>query len=62
MTELDKYLRLEKGMTLKEAMLADNAGELIDEVSLQGALDGTLKSVFAKDYPQQIRHLNFLEH
>ena len=50
MTELDKYLRLEKGMTLKEAMLADNAGELIDEVALQGALDGTLKSVFAKDY------------
>ena len=50
MTELDKYLRLEKGISLKEAMLADNAGELIDEVSLQGALDGTLKSVFAKDY------------
>ena len=38
MTELDKYLRLEKGISLKEAMaLADNAIDLIDEVSLQGA-------------------------
>ena len=46
MTELDKYLRLEKDVTLKEALLADG----IDEVALQGALDGTLKSVFAKDY------------
>ena len=48
MTELDKYLRLEKDITLKEALLMD--GDVIDEVALQGALDGTLKSVFAKDY------------
>ena len=48
MTELDKYLRLEKGTTLKQAMLMDE--NIIDEVALQGALDGTLKSVFAKDY------------
>ena len=48
MTELDKYLRLDKGTTLKEALLMDE--DIIDEVVLQGALDGTLKSVFAKDY------------
>lgn len=48
MTELDKYLRIEKDITLKEALLSDT--NVIDEVSLQGALDGTLKSVFAKDY------------
>jgi len=48
MTELDKYLRLQKGTTLKQAMLMDE--NVIDEVALQGALDGTLKSVFAKDY------------
>lgn len=47
MNELDKYLRLDKGVTLKEALLQE---DLIDETSLQGALDGTLKSVFAKDY------------
>jgi hypothetical protein len=48
MTEMDKYLRLEKNMTLKEAMLADDV--VIDEKVVQAALDGTLKSVFAKDY------------
>ncbi len=48
MTELDKYLRLDKGITLKEALLMDE--NVIDEVVLGGALDGTLKSVFAKDY------------
>lgn len=47
MTELDKYLRIEKGKTLKEALL--DGDEINDEV-LQAALDGTLKSVFAKDY------------
>ena len=56
MTELDKYLRLEKDVTLKEALLADE--NIIDEVALQGALDGTLKSVFAKDYTTQ-KHQNF---
>ena len=48
MSELDKYLRIEKNVTLKEALMSD--ADLIDERSLQGALDTTLKSVFAKDY------------
>ena len=48
MTELDKYLRVEKNITLKEALMMDE--NVIDERSLQGALDTTLKSVFAKDY------------
>ena len=47
MSELDKYLRIEKNTTLKEALLNDEA---IDDTVLQGALDTTLKSVFAKDY------------
>ena len=52
MTEMDKYLRINKGMTLKEVMLK---GDDIDEEVVQGALDSTLKSVFAKDYttPEQ---------
>ena len=48
MTELDKYLRLDRGTTLKEALLMEE--NIIDERTLQAALDGTLKSVFAKDY------------
>jgi hypothetical protein len=48
MSELDKYLRLEKQVTLKEALLMDE--NVIDETILNGALDTTLKSVFAKDY------------
>ena len=48
MSEMDKYLRLEKGVTLKEALLMDE--NIIDEKVLGGALDTTLKSVFAKDY------------
>jgi hypothetical protein len=47
MGELDKYLRINKNMTLKEALINDEA---IDDTVLQGALDTTLKSVFAKDY------------
>ena len=47
MTEMDKYMRINKGKTLKEAMIAGDEPEL--EV-IQGALDGTLKSVFSKDY------------
>jgi len=47
MTEMDKYLRLNKNMTLKEAILR---GEEPDVEVVQGALDSTLKSVFAKDY------------
>ena len=48
MTEMDKYLRVNKGITLKEAFLEGD--DFIDEEIIQGALDGTLKSVFAKDY------------
>jgi hypothetical protein len=48
MGELDKYLRLEKKMTLKEALLSSE--EVIDESVIQAALDTTLKSVYAKDY------------
>ena len=47
MTEMDKYMRIDKGKSLKEAMIAGDEPEL--EV-IQGALDGTLKSVFSKDY------------
>ena len=47
MTELDKYLQINNKMSLREAILTDG---VIDDKSLQGALDGTLKSVFAKDY------------
>ena len=47
MTEMDKYLRLNKKMTLKEAIIK---GEEPDVEAVQGALDSTLKSVFAKDY------------
>ena len=59
MNEMDKYLRLKKGTTLKEALLSD---EPFDEEVIQGALDTTLKSVFAKDYttdeqPEIVRSL-----
>ena len=47
MTEMDKYLRLNKKITLKDAILR---GEEPDVEVVQGALDSTLKSVFAKDY------------
>ena len=47
MTEMDKYLRLNKNMTLKEAILK---GDDPDVEIVQGALDSTLKSVFSKDY------------
>jgi hypothetical protein len=48
MGEMDKYLRLEKKMTLKEALLSSE--NVIDESVIQAALDTTLKSVYAKDY------------
>ena len=47
MTEMDKYMRINKGKSLKEAMIAGDEPEL---EAIQGALDGTLKSVFSKDY------------
>ena len=48
MTDMDKYLRLKRGVTLKEALLSDDI--IIDDEVISGALDTTLKSVFAKDY------------
>ena len=47
MTEMDKYMRLNKKMTLREAI---EKGEEPDLEVIQGALDSTLKSVFSKDY------------
>ena len=47
MTEMDKYMRLNKNMTLREAI---ERGEEPDLEVIQGALDSTLKSVFSKDY------------
>ena len=47
MTEMDKYMRINKGKSLKEAMIAGDEPELD---AIQGALDSTLKSVFSKDY------------
>jgi hypothetical protein len=49
MTEMDKYLRVYKDTTLREVL---NSGrhEIIDDVVIGGALDTTMKSVFAKDY------------
>ena len=51
MTEMDKYLRTEKNMTLRQA-LNDDGVEITEDV-IQAAIDGTLKSVYAKDYTQQ---------
>ena len=47
MTEMDKYMRINKNMTLREAI---ERGEEPDLEVIQGALDSTLKSVFSKDY------------
>ena len=49
MSEMDKYLRINKGTTLQEVI---NGGDtsLIDNDVLGAALDGTMKSVFSKDY------------
>ena len=49
MSEMDKYLRINKGTTLQEVI---NGGDtsLIDDDVLGAALDGTMKSVFSKDY------------
>ena len=57
-TEMDKYLRISKDVTLKEALLSDE--NLIDDSVMQAAIDGTLKSVYSKDYtskdqPQLLR-------
>jgi len=49
MTEIDKYLRVNKGVTLREVLNSGDSALMDDEV-IGGALDTTLKSVFAKDY------------
>ncbi len=58
MTEMDKYLRISKDVTLKEALMSDE--NLIDDNVMQAAIDATLKSVYSKDYttreqPQLLR-------
>ena len=57
-TEIDKYLRISKDVTLKEALMSEE--NLIDDSVMQAALDSTLKSVYSKDYtskdqPQLLR-------
>jgi hypothetical protein len=57
-TEIDKYLRMSKDVTLKEALMSEE--NLIDDSVMQAALDSTLKSVYSKDYtskdqPQLLR-------
>ena len=57
-TEMDKYLRMSKDVTLKEALMSDE--NLIDDNVMQAAIDATLKSVYSKDYttkdqPQLLR-------
>ena len=57
-TELDKYLRISKDVTLKEALMSDD--NMLDDNVMQAALDATLKSVYSKDYtskdqPQLLR-------
>jgi hypothetical protein len=47
MTEMDKYMRINKGVSFRDAMAK---GEEPDLDAIQGALDATLKSVFSKDY------------
>ena len=49
MAELDKQLRINKGMTLREAM-QNGTIDAVDEDILNAATDTTLRSVFAKDY------------
>lgn len=49
MTEMDKYLQLKHKMSLKQA-LKEGRSDLIDNDVLGAALDGTMKSVFSKDY------------
>ena len=49
MSELDKYLQINKKITLRDAI---NGGDtsMIDNDVIGAALDGTMKSVFSKDY------------
>ena len=57
-TEMDKYLRISKDVTLREALMSEE--NMIDDNVMQAALDATLKSVYSKDYtskdqPQLLR-------
>jgi hypothetical protein len=61
MTEIDKQLRLEYGMTLKQVMQSGDEG-IIDDKILSKALGTTLESVFSTDYttketPELIRKM-----
>ena len=49
MGELDKYLQINKGVSLRDII---NSGDLarLDNDTVGAALDGTMKSVFSKDY------------
>lgn len=49
MTEMDKYLRINKNTTL-EAVINGGDTALIDDDIIGAALDTTMKSVFSKDY------------
>ena len=49
MTELDKHLRIKKGVTLADAMRTNNLNAIDQDVAGL-ALDSTMKSVFSKDY------------
>ena len=49
MTELDKYLRLKKEVSLK-TILKEGRLEEIDDDVIGAAIDTTLRSVFSKDY------------
>jgi len=49
MGELDKYLQINKGMSLADVLKAGDT-TVIDNDVIGSALDGTMKSVFSKDY------------
>ena len=56
-TEMDKWLRLNKGVTLEETLKKGDLSVIDDDV-IGGALDTTMKSVFAKDYTTEDQLLN----
>ena len=57
MSEMDKYLRINKKKTLEEVINSGEVG-LIDDDIIGAAIDGTLKSVLAKDYTTDDQLLN----
>lgn len=52
MTEMDKYARIKHGMSLRD-ILKQGKTDLLDDEVMGSALDGTMKSVFSKDYTVQ---------